>query len=354
MKIHFYGNATFIIEHNKTRILCDPWFGGTTVGGTWDQFPPFKKTNINHYNIDYIYISHIHDDHCQSATLDKLNKKIPIIILDKKPNYLFKMLLNKKFKKIIKVKPKIKKQIKKNFIVELFDSTSNNITSTVIDSSIMFKINDKFVLNCNDNMPDMRFAKYISQKYKKIDIAFLPYSGAGAYPAMYNNLNDKQKKYIIKKVLQHDFNIFKNCCEKMNLTNVVPVAGGYSIRGINYKVNFFQPRPLDDYDLVKYCNQFSRFNSNVILLQSGLVYDVNKNKILYGKYKKYTKKDLEIYFKKMSKKNIERKINFSKINPNIFRLISNARMNMWKKQKDIGFFPNYSIILDIKEDTIKY
>lgn len=45
-------------------------------------------------DVDYIYINHVHPDHCSPKTLSKLNKKIPVLI-HKFPNKFLKNIIEK-------------------------------------------------------------------------------------------------------------------------------------------------------------------------------------------------------------------------------------------------------------------
>ena len=76
---------------------------------------------------------------------------------------------------------------------------------------------------------------------------------------------------------------------------------------------------------------------------------VDKQKIIYGRYKNYSRKNLESYFKKLSKKNIEKNIQSFLIHPNIFNLLKKARLNLWNKQITLKLFPNYLIIIKVVE-----
>jgi len=104
MKLKFIGNAAGIFYGNKgTSILCDPWIVNGVFEGSWFHYPPLKTKIKDLYNVDAIYISHIHPDHYDERHFN-FPKNKPIIILDQEPNFLKKNLLSKGFKNIISVK----------------------------------------------------------------------------------------------------------------------------------------------------------------------------------------------------------------------------------------------------------
>ena len=82
MKLKLYRSATIGIYSNGTKVLTDPWLTDGEYYGSWSHYPYFDLVKnlkeINSYN--YIYISHIHPDHCSNSTLKLIDKNIPILI----------------------------------------------------------------------------------------------------------------------------------------------------------------------------------------------------------------------------------------------------------------------------------
>ena len=102
MKITHLGASTIIIEHNGKRILFDPWLDDGIVYGAWYRWPSSNIKVEEIGKLDYIIISHIHEDHCSPGTIKKLNKDSEVIIMDRAPNFVKKFLEyhNFDFKKI--------------------------------------------------------------------------------------------------------------------------------------------------------------------------------------------------------------------------------------------------------------
>ena len=90
MKLTYLTSASVIIEDQNVKILCDPWLVDGEFYGSWAHYPPLSFSPEEFNNVDYIYISHIHPDHCSIKTLNKMNKDIPILI----HNYDSKFLKN--------------------------------------------------------------------------------------------------------------------------------------------------------------------------------------------------------------------------------------------------------------------
>ena len=83
MKITQFRSSTFILELGKIKILFDPWLVNGEYYGSWYQYPEYNlDENLDKFNVDYMCITHIHPDHFSRKTLSKLNKDIPILILN--------------------------------------------------------------------------------------------------------------------------------------------------------------------------------------------------------------------------------------------------------------------------------
>src|SRR5947207_1178615 len=123
MKIKNIGGATAIVEHAGKSILFDPWMDDGIFHGAWYHFPPCQVSIADLGHIDYVYISHIHEDHCSRNTLMQINDDAEIIIMDKKPNFVAKFLDNHKFKfnKIHLVKPQSPVWILPNLKVDMLE-----------------------------------------------------------------------------------------------------------------------------------------------------------------------------------------------------------------------------------------
>ena len=93
MKMTHLGHAGWIFEHKKFKLVCDPWLdpAGAYFSG-WFQFPSNEHlldTDI-FKNINYIYVSHRHNDHFDSWFLKQLDKEIQVLI----PKFRDKRLRN--------------------------------------------------------------------------------------------------------------------------------------------------------------------------------------------------------------------------------------------------------------------
>jgi len=246
MKFKFIANACGILEGSKgTRILFDPWILNGVFEGSWFHYPKIKTKFDDIKNIDAIYLSHLHPDHFDIRTFKNFKKKIPIFILDRKLNFLSSILSKIGFKNQIKIKNFNKFRFNEFEITMLEPFEKHNFEESdlgnLIDSSIIIKDLElkKIIINFNDNIPSVRSAKKIKNKFKNIDLALVNYNSAGPYPSCFTNLNKKNKikerNRIIKRNLNHTLKIVNILQPK----SVMPFAGSYILAGKNIKKNNF-------------------------------------------------------------------------------------------------------------------
>ena len=90
---------------------------------------------------DLVYISHIHNDHCEEETLKHISKDTPIVIMDLPPNFLYKRLRYYGFNNIRKLKAGELSKIPEidSLYAEPFGASFGHICANVIDRKCFLK-----------------------------------------------------------------------------------------------------------------------------------------------------------------------------------------------------------------------
>jgi len=75
-ELQYIGHAGWLVKNKNFKVLCDPWFG--PPGGYFGQWYPFPKnshllTDELLEDLDFIYISHAHEDLTTGQAIDKRN-----------------------------------------------------------------------------------------------------------------------------------------------------------------------------------------------------------------------------------------------------------------------------------------
>ena len=115
MKYTFLGHQSWMIEEEDTKILLDPLlfdtFGSDPLAGI-EVVPPRIINQSVYSDVDAILISHEHSDHFHIASLDRINRNVPIYVGVLTLSPLIEVLEKMGFT-VIKVKSKTSIKIKK-------------------------------------------------------------------------------------------------------------------------------------------------------------------------------------------------------------------------------------------------
>lgn len=80
MNITSFGHAGLFVETSRETILCDPWANAAYLG-TWYPFPDNEWLDWAAFiNPDYLYVSHLHQDHFDPLLLSTLGKKQLVLL----------------------------------------------------------------------------------------------------------------------------------------------------------------------------------------------------------------------------------------------------------------------------------
>jgi UDP-MurNAc hydroxylase len=83
MRITSIGHAGLLIETSAGRIVCDPWFNPAYFG-SWFPFPDNSWIDPAMLaDADYLYVSHLHRDHCDRRWLaEHMSKNTRVLLPD--------------------------------------------------------------------------------------------------------------------------------------------------------------------------------------------------------------------------------------------------------------------------------
>ena len=82
-KLTYLGHAGWVIESKNFKCVFDPWSNSSGAFlDCWYPFPDNSNVNFKSIlsNLDFVYISHSHEDHLVSQTLDLLDKNTKFLI----------------------------------------------------------------------------------------------------------------------------------------------------------------------------------------------------------------------------------------------------------------------------------
>jgi len=249
--IKYLGHASIYIQTSKTSIVTDPWFSKKgAYESTWFQFPDNTDINFDWIDgLDYVCISHEHEDHCDIEFLKKLNPSTKIVTAD---------FINKRYVDLLD-------DNLENEIIEVEDRTTlelGDIKYTPMiqvpmgqeDSAMIFEMDDEVIVNFNDMKPSQKDLDWIKKRY---DVTYLlkQYSGASWYPLVYDYDDDKIKELSKDKRL-FKYQVILDVINELNPKFYIPFAGPPCFLQDNtYHINFLEentfPNEVDIYNFFK-------------------------------------------------------------------------------------------------------
>ena len=350
MKIKYIYSACIEIDCSGFKILTDPWFTNGAFDGSWYQFPEIDPFDfISKPNL--IYISHIHPDHYDPIFLKKLTEKfgeIDIIIPDLTPNYLqFKGKSDN-----LGLKPT---RHLKNSKVELFIEENDTGSTSDIDSALIVKDIEtgKVLLNLNDcvyNQPHVeKLKKIISNLGGKLDFMALAYTGAGAYPQTYIDI-EGQKDLLVAEAenkKQSFFDKYKRYTDFFDADINLPFAGEYILGGrLHY---------LNEYRGVADAVEVKELDKRAIVLSNGGTVDLVTGEIFRERNCRYTIEDLNktITNIKDNKFDYEKEVNISLEKINFIRLLRAAALRAGSKSEINGGYNFVFSLTNFSMEVVK-
>lgn len=175
IKLTSLGQVGYIVDINNVRLVIDPYLSNYVEHKYGTQFKSLIKNPIlpdSIVNVDYILITHEHEDHCDPITLEKIfgaNQDVKVIC---------PLECNEIIKKIpfIEIQnPKIQERIQiKDISIKAVPAAHpeleiNNGYSRFM--GFLISINNIVLYHAGDTIPYLNANKYLPQE---IDLAFLP------------------------------------------------------------------------------------------------------------------------------------------------------------------------------------
>lgn len=248
MKVTYLCSAAVLIEHGGKRILCDPWLTDGAYYGSWYHFPPIDPSVIESLkDVDAIYLSHIHPDHFDPATLAHFDKDTPIIICEYAEKYFLNNIKRLGFTDVLEVPNRRSVEFAPDFEMEIMAGDDNNPVSFAtnyqtraipgnltrqIDSMAIFRAGREVLINSNDVPVGLiRVAfPYIIQKYGEITCLLVSYAGAGPYPQSYDFDKDTMAANAAGAAIQY-LGGTAQYIQLLRPTYYIPFAGQYVLGG---------------------------------------------------------------------------------------------------------------------------
>lgn len=235
MRITYFGNAMILIEGRHSRLLCDPWvtFGRHSASGLY-TFPELRMTpeDVSALRPDFIYISHTHEDHFDPRTLACFSPSTPVLVADYERNFTERNIRALGFTDVRIVNGT--EGMALNGADRCWIEPNGKYPE--VDSLLVARLDGFTVVNMNDNPFDADQCRRLAHRFAPIDLACVPYSFQGPYPAFYENLTREERESEAAKKRERNYETMTLFAETLRPQYLFPFAAGAIYGGARAKL----------------------------------------------------------------------------------------------------------------------
>lgn len=371
MKFTYIKSSTVIVEAAGIKVLCDPWLTDGIYYGSWYHYPPLTFTAEDFFDVDYIYISHIHPDHMDSYTLNLFPKEIPLLIHDYQEKFLRDILKRLGFRNIVEIAHKSRYQLGDDFSIEILAADncdpalcgkffgcpmSRPYNKTLqIDSLALFHGEGKRLVNTNDCQYELAkgVCDYIVDSYGAVDFAMVGYSSATAYPQCFESLTTERKIAEKRRIRDQFLHKAAHYVRHLAAPHFLPFAGQYLLGGKLAPLNRFRSPPHHEelLSLLPPIVEEVGAKSEMILLNSGASFDLETKKASRP-FVADNPIEREIYIDEvLSKKRfLYEEMEWEEIN--LEERLKVAHDKMRRYQEEYGYHSDWSVYIDTGREPL--
>lgn len=281
MKITYYTAAVVTVEVDGLKILCDPWLYPGAFYGSWYHYPPFEFDPEEFNDIDYIYISHTHEDHLCTKSMEVLNKDIPVLIHKFKSPFV-KRIVEKMGFNVIEIPHGKRYDLTDNVHFKVFSSQESSESDegkqTAIDTYCLINDGKHTFVNTNDNFIENIESELhkIKEEYGDIDFLANVYTSASCYPQTTLSLSDNELEREKNRVTKWCYDRSATLIKTLNPKYYMPFAGFYLLSG---KLAHLNDKRVNScpYEAKLYFEEnypYSLKNNKCIVLNRGEFFDI--------------------------------------------------------------------------------
>lgn len=352
MRFTNLGGATGIIEQGGKRMLLDPWLDDGIMHGSWYHYPPASIGPDELGHIDYVYISHIHEDHCSPGTIREINRDAEIIIAARRPNFVRKMLDREgyEFAVVHEVEPMHPREIAPGLCVDILTADPEHDYNYAVDSALVVQWDGVTVYDANDCAPYPGGMEYLTSTYPNVDLALLPYATGSSYPACFLNLSHDEKIAERERLRRNAIATFIENVRRIGPRRAAPFADQYVVGGSRADLNIYLPHPPGTAIVADALAEAGLADVG-LFLNPGQTIDLDTGALEPDEpLVRLSDDDRHAYVTgKLSEARYDHeKVTFASAVP-VRRLLDAARAQLWSQQQRERWFPEWTIVLDVRD-----
>jgi UDP-MurNAc hydroxylase len=221
MRVTYFGQACTLIEVAGRKILTDPWLTEGAYFGTWFHTHLLAEAGVTPEafpkDIDYLFLSHEHQDHVDPSTLQHFSPRLPVLICQFPTPKFRHYIEGLGFQNIWEVPPGQKIALENEVTVTVLGSAEyTNDSALLVEGDGCTLLNET---DCKLSYPDL---EHLGRQ--GIDIGFYMFSGANWYPMMYDYPDEVKQALIVRRRSA----LLRSLVQRVKVTKprvAVPAAG---------------------------------------------------------------------------------------------------------------------------------
>lgn len=232
-RVTYVSHSCLKIEGQHGTLLCDPWFLNEPVYdyALW-KFPAAVIPPHNVIEgVDYIYITHSHEDHFHIPSLDYVPRHTTMILAEYthhsslRAQTIERVLRLMGFHRIVKLQPWETFSMR-NSIPLISIPSAPTRSHDWENSGFVVEHPGCRLINMNDNISDEMLCTEIRRRFDSFDIGFIQAAGGSNFPACFKMPLDRAQSELQKKIT--NFSEQDRLIDMLKLRRAVAIAGDFA------------------------------------------------------------------------------------------------------------------------------
>lgn len=232
LKLTFLSHAALMLEGEFGKLVCDPWILNEPVFNlsTWKFPPAIIPPEVVVADIDYLLITHSHEDHFHIPSLNYFPREVKVILsaFDKhaslRANTIEIVLRKMGFHNIRKLRAWETYLLSGKTPLTCIPH-ANSRERDWENMGFVLEHPDCTLFNINDNVNDEALCKAVKTRFPKIDIGLIQTGGVTMFPGCFRMSHDKMKQEAEARKLA--FREQRRMLDFVQPDIIVPFAGDF-------------------------------------------------------------------------------------------------------------------------------
>jgi hypothetical protein len=176
----FVGHACLETEVRGKRIVSDPWWAGPAYTDQWHPWPRPASEGLEARPIDYLYLSHGHEDHLHAATLERLGRGATVLVPAFLTGAMDDYVRSLGFERVVAMQHGQR--------ADLGQGVTATCYVNAIDSMLVVEDGEEVLVNANDALHASpaavadHFCDLLRRNHPPVTALFLGFGGASWFP----------------------------------------------------------------------------------------------------------------------------------------------------------------------------